>query len=41
MNANPVLLQKKYARIIENFARKKNISIEESLDFFITHLHMN
>ena len=34
MNANPVLLQKKYARIIENFARKKNISIEESLDFF-------
>ena len=28
MNANPVLLQKKYARIIENFARKKNISIE-------------
>ena len=34
MNANPVLLQKKYARIIENFARKKNISIEEYLDFF-------
>lgn len=34
MNANPVLLQKKYARIIENFARKKNISIGESLDFF-------
>ena len=34
MNANPVLLQKKYARIIEKFARKKNISIEESLDLF-------
>ena len=34
MNANPVLLQKKYARIIENFARKKSISSEESLDFF-------
>ena len=34
MNANPVLLQKKYARIIEKFARKKNISIYESLDFF-------
>ena len=34
MNANPVLLQKKYARIIEKFARKKNISIDESLDFF-------
>ena len=34
MNANPVLLQKKYARIIENFSRKKNISIGESLDFF-------
>ena len=34
MNANPVLLQKKYARIIEKFARKKHISIDESLDFF-------
>ena len=34
MNANSVLLQKKYARIIEKFARKKNISIDESLDFF-------
>ena len=34
MNANPVLLQKKYARIIENFERKKIISIGESLDFF-------
>ena len=26
MNANPVLLQKKYARIIENFARKKHFN---------------
>jgi len=27
MNANPVLLQKKYARIIENFARKKTFQL--------------
>ena len=34
MNANPVLLQKKYARIIELYAKTMNISIEESLDYF-------
>lgn len=41
MNANPVLLQKKYARIIEKFAKKQNISLDEALNFFITHLHTN
>ncbi len=34
MNANPILLQKKYARIIELFAKKNNLTIEDSLDFF-------
>ena len=34
MNANPILLQKKYARIVELFARKKKISIYKSLGIF-------
>lgn len=34
MNANPILLQKKYARIIECFAGKENISLDSALDFF-------
>lgn len=34
MNANPILLQKKYARVVSLFAEKKNITLEEALDFF-------
>lgn len=34
MNANPILLQKKYVRIVEKFAQKANISLDASLDFF-------
>ncbi len=34
MNANPILLQKKYSRIVELFAQKTNISLGESLHFF-------
>ncbi|MDD6207520.1 MAG: DUF3791 domain-containing protein [Clostridiales bacterium] len=34
MNANPVLLQKKYARIVELFAKKRMITLEAALDFF-------
>ncbi|MDD3414616.1 MAG: DUF3791 domain-containing protein [Lachnospiraceae bacterium] len=34
MVANPVLLQKKYARIIIMFAKVQCIAEEESLDFF-------
>ena len=34
MNANPVLLQKKYARIISCFARKMDMSLDESIDVF-------
>ena len=34
MNAQPVLLQKKYARIISGFAEKEKMSLENALDFF-------
>ena len=34
MNANPVLLQKKYARVIKLFAEQKQITLDEALDFF-------
>lgn len=34
MTANPILLQKKYGRVIECFAKKCGISLDEALDFF-------
>ena len=34
MNANPILLQKKYSRVIECFAREQGISLDAALDFF-------
>lgn len=34
MNANPILLQKKYSRVIECFANKKKISLDEALRIF-------
>lgn len=34
MTANPILLQKKYARIIEHFSEKENLSLDDSLGFF-------
>ena len=34
MNANPILLQKKYARVVELYAKKNNISLREALDIF-------
>lgn len=34
MNAHPVLLQKKYTRVINLFAEKANISLGEALRFF-------
>ena len=34
MNANPILLQKKYARVIECFAQKMGMSLDCALDFF-------
>ena len=34
MNANPVLLQKKYSRIIEKFSLETGMSLDEALSFF-------
>ena len=34
MNANPILLQKKYARIVELFANENHLSLDDALDFF-------
>ena len=34
MNANPILLQKKYVRIVELFAEKMGISVETALGIF-------
>ena len=34
MNANPILLQKKYARVVSLFAKKNHLTLEEALDFF-------
>lgn len=34
MTAHPILLQKKYARIIAGFAEKEKMSLENALDFF-------
>jgi hypothetical protein len=34
MTANPTLLQMKYVRLIELFAKKLNISYDAALDFF-------
>ena len=34
MNAHPVLLQKKYARVVELFAQQTGISFDEALRFF-------
>lgn len=34
MIANPILLQKKYARIIERFSEKENLSLDDALSFF-------
>ena len=40
MNANPILLQKKYSRVIECFADKMNISLNAALDFFYRSCEM-
>lgn len=34
MNANPILLQKKYCRVIERFSRQQGISLDAALHFF-------
>ena len=34
MNANSILLQRKYSRVIECFAGRQGISLDAALDFF-------
>lgn len=34
MNANAILLQKKYVRVIERFAERTGLSLADALDFF-------
>ena len=34
MNANPILLQKKYARVIACFSKKAQLPLDTALDFF-------
>lgn len=34
MKANPILLQRKYARVIALFAQKSGLSLDAALDFF-------
>ncbi len=34
MKANPILLQKKYARIVELFAKHNDLTLDNALDIF-------
>lgn len=34
MTANPILLQKKYSRVVECFAKLQGLSLDEALKFF-------
>lgn len=34
MNANPILLQKKYARVVVLFAEENHLSLDDALAFF-------
>lgn len=34
MNANTILLQKKYARVVGQFAQKRGISLDAALEYF-------
>lgn len=34
MNANPILLQKKYARVVQLFAKRSGLTLEEALKIF-------
>ena len=34
MNANPILLQRKFTRVIKAFAQIAELSLSEALDFF-------
>lgn len=34
MKANPILLQKKYSRVIECYAKQQGLSLDAALNFF-------
>ena len=34
MNANQTLLQRKYAKVVEAFSRRQNISLRQAMDVF-------
>lgn len=34
MNANPILLQMKYARVVARFAEISDLTLDKALDFF-------
>ena len=34
MTANPILLQKKYCRVVESFAKLQGITLDAALEFF-------
>lgn len=36
MKANKILLQKKYARVVDLFAKEQKMNVKEALDFFYT-----
>ena len=38
MNANPILLQKKYVRVVRLFAEKKKLTLEEALVYCIVDI---
>lgn len=38
MNANPILLQMKYVRVIELFSKRMGFSLDHALDFFYRSL---
>lgn len=38
MNANPILLQMKYVRVIELFSKRMGFSLDYALDFFYRSL---
>lgn len=38
MTANPILLQKKYARVVDMFAKKEGIALSDALDFFYSSM---
>lgn len=44
MEANPILLQKKYARVIEKFAENEHLTLRKALDIFyhsVTYIDMS